>query len=52
MITHMPGFQFFKGFLHHIELAKLATSNMKVNALLNIKGNIIDLNSSMETRMI
>ena len=31
MSTHLPGFQsFFTFFLHHIELAKLATSSLRV----------------------
>ena len=31
--THMPGLQlFFPGFLHHFVLAKLATSNKRVNS--------------------
>ena len=30
MSTHMPGFQSFFSCLHHFEMAKLATSSMRV----------------------
>ena len=30
MSTHVPGFQFFFSFLHHLVLAKLATSSIRV----------------------
>ena len=33
MSTHLVGFQSFSGFLHHFEIAKLATSTMRVNIL-------------------
>ena len=33
MSTHMPGFQSFSGFLHYYEMAKSATSSIRVNRL-------------------
>ena len=30
MITHLPGFSFFLGFLRHLVLVKLATSKIRV----------------------
>ena len=35
MSTHVPGFSNFLSFLHHFELAKLATSSIRVKFYVN-----------------
>ena len=40
MSNHMPGYQsFYKGFLHHFVMAKLATSSYGVDMAHDVKTN-------------